>query len=87
LAVREVNELLVEAGATVCGALLEPGWSTSWSCTGPHLLAAARAPVQHPRLESMADRVALDIVDVRAVGRTGALLRRSVSSLWFQVSS
>ena len=71
LAVREVNELLVEAGATVCGALLEAGVVDELVLyLAPHLLgSSARGLFNIPALESMADRVALDIVDVRAVGK------------------
>jgi diaminohydroxyphosphoribosylaminopyrimidine deaminase/5-amino-6-(5-phosphoribosylamino)uracil reductase len=71
LAAREVNELLIEAGATVCGALLEARLVDELVLyLAPHLLGAgARGMFNIPGLESMGERVALDIVDVRAVGR------------------
>jgi diaminohydroxyphosphoribosylaminopyrimidine deaminase/5-amino-6-(5-phosphoribosylamino)uracil reductase len=71
LAQREVNELLVEAGATVCGALLKAGLVDELVVyMAPHLLgSSARGMFSIPGLESMADRVALDITDIRAVGR------------------
>lgn len=71
LAEREVNELLVEAGATVCGALLDAGLVDELVVyLAPHLLGGnARGMFNIPGLETMADRVALDIQDIRAVGR------------------
>lgn len=78
LAVREVNELLVEAGATVCGALLEAGLVDELVLyLAPHLLgSSARGLFNIPALESMADRIALDIVDVRAVGKDWRITAR-----------
>lgn len=71
LAEREVNELLVEAGATICGALLDAGLVDELVVyLAPHLLGgSARGMFNIPGLESMAGRIALDIQDVRAVGR------------------
>lgn len=71
LAEREVNELLVEAGATVCGALLAAGFVDELVVyLAPHLLGGnARGMFDIPGLEDMAGRVALDIQDLRAVGR------------------
>lgn len=71
LGTREVNELLVEAGATVCGALLTAGLVDELIVyLAPHLLgSSARGMFNLPGLESMADRVALEIRDVRAVGQ------------------
>ncbi len=78
LATREVNELLVEAGATVCGALLEAGLVDELVLyLAPHLLgSSARGLFNFPALESMADRVALDITDVRAVGKDWRITAR-----------
>lgn len=78
LAAREVNELLVEAGATVCGALLAAGLIDELVVyLAPHLLgSSARGMFDLPALESMADRVALDIVDVRAVGKDWRITAR-----------
>ena len=71
LAAREVNELLVEAGATVCGALLQAGLVDELILyLAPHLLGgSARGMFNFPGLASMADRIGLDILDIRAVGR------------------
>jgi diaminohydroxyphosphoribosylaminopyrimidine deaminase/5-amino-6-(5-phosphoribosylamino)uracil reductase len=71
LAEREVNELLVEAGATVCGALLQADLVDELIVyLAPHLLGSgARGLFDLPGLERMQDRIALEIRDVRAVGR------------------
>lgn len=68
---REVNELLVEAGATVCGALLRAGLVDELVVyLAPHLLGSgARGMFNLAGLENMQDRVALRIQDVRAVGQ------------------
>jgi diaminohydroxyphosphoribosylaminopyrimidine deaminase/5-amino-6-(5-phosphoribosylamino)uracil reductase len=78
LAQREVNELLVEAGATLCGALLQAGLVDELVLyLAPQLLGAdARGMFNIPALERMADRVALDIQDVRAVGRDWRIIAR-----------
>ncbi len=70
LAGREVNEVLVEAGATLCGELLHAGLVDELVLyLAPHLLGSdARGLFAIPCLEDMADRIALDIQDVRAVG-------------------
>ena len=71
LATREVNEVLVEAGATLCGELLRAGLVDELVLyLAPHLLGSgARGLFNVPGLEDMADRVALDIQDVRAIGK------------------
>jgi diaminohydroxyphosphoribosylaminopyrimidine deaminase/5-amino-6-(5-phosphoribosylamino)uracil reductase len=71
LAAREVNEVLVEAGATLCGELLRAGLVDELVLyLAPHLLgSSARGLFNVPGLASMADRIALDIQDVRAIGK------------------
>jgi diaminohydroxyphosphoribosylaminopyrimidine deaminase/5-amino-6-(5-phosphoribosylamino)uracil reductase len=78
LAEREVNELLVEAGATVCGALLDAGLVDELVVyLAPHLLgSSARGMFNIPGLENMANRIALDIQDVRAVGNDWRITAR-----------
>jgi diaminohydroxyphosphoribosylaminopyrimidine deaminase/5-amino-6-(5-phosphoribosylamino)uracil reductase len=78
LAEREVNELLVEAGATVCGSLLQSGQVDELVVyLAPHLLGnAARGMFAIPGLESMQDRMALDIQEVRAVGHDWRITAR-----------
>lgn len=65
-----VNELLVEAGPGLCGALLQAQLVDEVVVyLAPHVLGdTARGLFQLPALAAMADRIALDIVDVRAVG-------------------
>lgn len=71
LAEREVNEVLVEAGATLCGALLQAGLVDELVVyLAPHLLGnTAHGMFDVPALDSMQDRFALEVQDVRAVGR------------------
>lgn len=70
LVAREINELHVEAGATLCGALLHEGLVNELVLyLAPHLMGAhARGMFNFPGLESMDERVRLIIKDVRAVG-------------------
>lgn len=70
LATREVNEVLVEAGATLCGELLHAGLVDELVLyLAPHLLGSgARGLFTIPGLEDMADRIMLSIEDVRAIG-------------------
>ena len=71
LAVREVNELLVEAGATLSGALLKAGLVDELIVyLAPHLLGvSARGMFNITGIETMTDRIAIEIQDVRAVGK------------------
>ena len=71
LAAREVNEVLVEAGATLCGELLRAGLIDELVLyLAPHLLGSgARGLFNIPRLADMDQRIALDIQDVRAIGK------------------
>lgn len=71
LAAREVNELLVEAGATLCGALLKAGLVDELIVyLAPHLLGDnARGMFNLPGIETMSDRIAIDIQDIRALGK------------------
>ena len=70
LAVREVNELMVEAGAGLCGALLAARLVDEIVIYyAPHILGSnAQGMFALPGLEDMQQRVALKIQDVRAVG-------------------
>ncbi len=67
----ELNEVLIEAGPTLAGAALEAGVIDELVIyMAPHLMGhQARGLFHLPRLEKMADRVALKIGDIRAVGR------------------
>lgn len=70
LATRQINEVHVEAGETLCGALL------SEQCVdelviymAPTILGGdAKSLFNLPQLQSMKDKINLDIKDIRAVG-------------------
>lgn len=67
---RGMNEVHVEAGPTLCGALLASGFVDELLIyMAPHLLGdSARGLFGMPALASMDERVPLHIVDVRHVG-------------------
>ena len=66
----QVNEVHLEAGATLCGALLQAGLIDELVIyMAPHLMGdAARGLFTLPGLEQMAQRIKLSINDIRAVG-------------------
>ena len=66
----EINEVLVEAGPTLNGALLNAGLIDEVIIyMAPHLMGdAARGLFHLPGLQQMSQRIVLDIQDVRAVG-------------------
>lgn len=70
LARREVNELLVEAGATLSGALLQTGLVDELVLYyAPHIMGNhERGMFALPPLVYMADRLDVEISDVRSVG-------------------
>jgi diaminohydroxyphosphoribosylaminopyrimidine deaminase/5-amino-6-(5-phosphoribosylamino)uracil reductase len=70
LAAREINEVHLEAGANLCGAMLAAGLVDELVLyLAPHLLGSqARGLFNLPGLERLADRVALQVTDVRSVG-------------------
>jgi diaminohydroxyphosphoribosylaminopyrimidine deaminase / 5-amino-6-(5-phosphoribosylamino)uracil reductase len=67
---QDFNEVHVEAGPTVSGALLQDGLVDELVIyMAPHLLGdAARGLVRLPGLERMEQRIGLSINDIRAVG-------------------
>lgn len=67
---REINDVLVEAGATLSGALLRAGLVDELVVyVAPHLMGdAARPLLVLPGLDAMSERRALEWVDVRRVG-------------------
>jgi diaminohydroxyphosphoribosylaminopyrimidine deaminase/5-amino-6-(5-phosphoribosylamino)uracil reductase len=71
LAAREVNELFVEAGATLAGSLLSGGYVDEVLLYyAPHIMGShERAMFNLPALGKMADRLELTVTDSRAVGR------------------
>ena len=66
----QINEVHLEAGATLCGAMLQAGLVDELVIyMAPHLMGeAARGLFALPGLEQMSERVKLSISDVRAVG-------------------
>lgn len=70
LADRGFNEVQVEAGATLCGTLLQQGLADELLIyQAPVILGgAALSPFALPRLDNMDDRVHLEWVDSRRIG-------------------
>lgn len=68
---RECNEVLVESGPRLAGSFLQAGLIDELVLyVAPHLMGdGARGLFHLPGLERMAQRVALDIRDIRQVGR------------------
>lgn len=71
LAQRDVNEVLVEAGPTLCGAMLQAGLVDELIVyMAPMLMGdSAHGLMTLPGLESISDSVELEIDDIRAVGK------------------
>lgn len=78
LAQREVNELLVEAGASLSGALLDAGLIDELIVyIAPHVLGTgARGMFDTPLLAHMAERASLTITDARAIGPDWRILAK-----------
>jgi diaminohydroxyphosphoribosylaminopyrimidine deaminase/5-amino-6-(5-phosphoribosylamino)uracil reductase len=71
LAWLEMNEVLVEAGATLCGALLHANLVDELVLYyAPHVMGSnERGMFALPALARMADRINLEITDTRAIGK------------------
>ena len=71
LAKKHINEVHVEAGATLCGALLQQRFVDELVIyMAPSILGSdARGLLELPGLDQMKDKIDLDIQDIRAVGR------------------
>jgi diaminohydroxyphosphoribosylaminopyrimidine deaminase/5-amino-6-(5-phosphoribosylamino)uracil reductase len=78
LAQREVNEVLLETGPTLSGAMLRAGLIDEMIIyLAPHLMGdAARGLFHLPGLEAMGDRIALTIDDIRAVGQDWRIIAK-----------
>jgi diaminohydroxyphosphoribosylaminopyrimidine deaminase/5-amino-6-(5-phosphoribosylamino)uracil reductase len=74
----QVNEVLVETGATLSGAMLQAGLSDELIIyMAPILMGdAARALFRLPGLDTMERKIGLDIVDMRAVGKDWKIIAR-----------
>ncbi len=77
----EVNEVLVEAGATLCGTLLQQGLVDELIVYyAPHIMGShERGMFLLPPLVRMADRINLEIVDVRAIGKDWRVIAKVAS--------
>ncbi len=70
LAARQCNEILVESGPRLAGALLAAGLLDDLVVyMAPALLGSGARPLLELPLESMADKVQLQVTDVRRVGQ------------------
>jgi len=78
LAELEVNELLLESGATLSGAMLAADLVDElWIYMAPKLMGdAARGLLRIPGLERMSDALELTFDDIRAVGRDWRIIAR-----------
>ena len=70
LAKREINEIHTEAGAKLCGSLIQEGLADELLLyMAPHLLGSDGLGAFHlPNIKSMQDRIDLKIKDIRAIG-------------------
>ena len=76
----EINEVLIETGATLSGAILEQGLVDELVIyMAPSIMGDnARGLFRLPKLEKMEDKIQLDIRDVRAVGSDWRICARIV---------
>ena len=81
LAQHQYNEVLLEAGATLGGSLLQAGVVDELVIyMAPHLMGSeARGLFNIPGLDKMADRIELEIKDIRAVGRDFRIMAKVLS--------
>lgn len=70
LSKRQINEIHVEAGATLCGALLQEGLVDEIVIyMAPHIMGGnARGLFDLPLIDKMQDRINIKIQDIRAIG-------------------
>ena len=84
LAVREINELHVEAGATLNGALIEVGLVDEFLIyLAPKLLGAGRGMADFSPLKELSDAMVLEFVSVDKVGEDMRLVARPVGRTHF----
>ena len=80
LAERGCNEVLVESGAGLAGAFIQAGLVDELVVyMAPRLLGSSARPLLTLPLESMAEAVQLDIIDIRAIGADWRLTARTIS--------
>jgi len=70
LAKREINEIHTEAGAKLCGNLIQQGLANELLLyMAPHLLGSDGLGAFHlPQIKTMQDKIDLNIKDMRAIG-------------------
>lgn len=75
---RQVNELHVEAGSILCGALLEADLVDEVVIyMAPHIMGDSAKGLFHlPQIASMNQRIGLDIMDIRALGKDWRITAR-----------
>lgn len=80
LAELEINELLIEAGPTLSGAMVMTGWVDELICYfAPSLLGnLARGMLEFPEFTSLSEKMDLQLQEVRKVGQDLRLLARIV---------
>jgi diaminohydroxyphosphoribosylaminopyrimidine deaminase/5-amino-6-(5-phosphoribosylamino)uracil reductase len=70
LAARNCNEVLLEAGAVLAGAALRAGLVDEWFWyMAPCLMGSSGRPLIDWPMTAMSEQQAIDIVDIRAVGK------------------
>lgn len=71
LAEMQINDVMVEAGAGLCGALLQQQLVDEMVIyMAPHIMGdSARGLFTIPGLETMQDRIGINIQDIRAIGQ------------------
>ena len=81
LAEQEINEVLLETGATLAGAALGLGLVDELVIyMAPHLMGdGARGLFHLPGIAAMSERIELEILDLRAVGRDWRITARPVA--------
>ena len=84
LAKREINELHVEAGATLNGALIEAGLVDEFLIyLAPKLLGAGRGMADFAPLKELSEATALEFVSIDKVGEDVRLVARAVGRTHF----
>ena len=81
LAQREINEVHVEAGATLCGALIQENLVDEIIIyMAPTLMGAdARSLLNFSGVDAMSDKINLEITDLRAVGKDWRISAKPLS--------
>ena len=81
MAEREINEVHVEAGPRLCGALVAVGLVDELVIyMAPHLMGSAARGLTDLGLETMDERIALRIEDIRAVGEDWRITARPIGT-------